>query len=214
MMRVLNAGWDPIGDWPPFHTTNAGFFTADSIADYIGGMPVGLNGAGATSGAGLVAGGSADQVIVTAPLLSNATLTGVVGASNFLGLLFNNATIDIRRGAGNKTATAVTYAIPTIVPTPCYVELWQGTPGSTDLPVSHDVVDDRPPFLEGDSWVINDLIYIEESATASLNGRLTRASGGSNTGAIGRVLKAPADETETMKALFWTVPAGQQGVAA
>ena len=29
MMRVLNAGWDPIGDWPTFHTTNSGYFTAD-----------------------------------------------------------------------------------------------------------------------------------------------------------------------------------------
>lgn len=193
MLQVLQAGWNPIGDWPAMNTTGAGFMAAgltDAVT-YIGGMPVGL-----TSG-GFVIGGQSGQIEVTAA----ATLL-----SNFVGLLYNNSTIDTRRGTGDKNATYnVQNAVPTIVPLPCYVKMWRGQSGSTDFPVSHDAVDDRAPFLT-DTWAINDLIYVEASATAADNGRLTDTAGSPNTVPIGRVLRAPSTALDYMIALFWEVP--------
>jgi hypothetical protein len=211
MMRVLNSGWDAIGDWPVQSTNGAGYFTTDSNTQYVGGMPVGLNLNGATANEGYVCGGNAEQCIVSAISVNggDGAATGAANGNNMIGLLFNNSIIDIREGAGNTTETAIIWAFPSIVPTPCYVELWRGTAGSTDLPTYRDTVDYASPFATGDAWANGDLLYIEENASAAINGILTRTASATNNAAVGRVMGGSAspavvaDDTETMIAMFW-----------
>jgi len=202
MMQVLDAGWMPMGQAPQFGSDKQGFF-ATGLADavtYVGGMPVGL------ISTGLVVGGQSGEIEVVAADLSSATPGN---SSNFIGLLFNNCLIDTRRGSGQKNLTYDIHdALPSIVKTPCYVKLWMGQTASTDFPVSHDVIDDRAPFL-ADAWAIADPIFIEESATAADNGRLTKNIGTVNTAPIGRVWRAPASASDYMIAEFWNIPSLQ-----
>ena len=196
MMRVLQAGWNPVGDWPTMNAVGSGRMSdVASNATYVGGMPVGLLADGFTVG------GIAGTVEVLAGV-------GAAGnASNMLGLMFNNVLIDQQRGRGEKNVVfTINDALPTIVLTPCYVEMWRGTSASTALPMSHDVVDNRSPFITTELTAINDLIFISDTAGVDNSGLLTETAGGVNTVPIGRVIKGAADDTETLIALFWSTP--------
>lgn len=193
MIKLLNCPFGADGDFPGrsavFNATKSGKMnTTNSAAKWVGGYPVGM------STTGLVVGGNANQVIVTAPVAA-----GAVAASNFIGLMMNAHPVDIRRGAGDKSATDIGYAIPSIALCPCKVELLAS--------VYDDVVDPYPPFLTTVTWAIWDKIYVAAHASdTDVNGRLTNAAAGSQTQPIGVVLKAPASATDTMIAMFFALP--------
>lgn len=193
MLKVLQTGWAPNGDLPPFNANGAGFMGANSHTQYIGGMPVGI----ATDG--LVVGGQANQV----ETIRGAHTGPVAGQTNFLGLMVNNYQLDYKTGRGLRdlsgvAATDITWCHPSIVLLPCLVELKMGT--------DDRVADATPPFITTVTWAVRDRLYITDSATAALNGRWTNVASGTNTAPLGVVIKAPASETDTMWAIFYNLP--------
>lgn len=222
MMRVLTGGIMPHGDWPDFNSTAAGKkFAANAPATatqpYVGGMPCGFT-ATSTANTGLTFGGGSGQCIVTAPTAGVYTSSSAtLGANNLVGLLYNNAIVDIRRGTGDKTlsGSSVLSAVPSVVIGRCIVELFAG--------VFNDTTDLYAPFTVGGTlgtsiigsvtWAIGDLVSIIASTEPALNGRLHKtgatisetgtATSTIQTGSIGRVLKAPASATDSMILDFW-----------
>lgn len=216
MMRVLTGGILPHGDWPDFNTSAPGKKFANNVPatatqPYVGGMPCGFTATSAAN-SGFTFGGNSGQCVVTAPVAA-----GAIGINNYFGLLYNNALVDIRRATGDKTLTgsSVTSAVPTVVTGPCVVELFAG--------VFNDVTDSYAPFHVGGTvgisilntltWAVGDLISIIASTEPAVNGRFWKTGGTFTesgtatstlqTGAIGRVLKAPASATDTMIAHIW-----------
>ncbi len=183
MLKVLQYGFPPLGAMPAvYNANNAGYMGANSHTQWIGGMPVGI------AADGLVVGGQTNQV-------ETVTATSV---SNLIGLMMNNYQIDIRTGAGIKGVTDITFAVPTIVLLPAFVEMSKG--------YLDDVVDATPPFMTDVAWAVRDRLYITDSATAASNGRWTNAASSTNTAPCGVVLKAPADENDTMIAYITYLP--------